>query len=82
MPTMYILRSQTSQRFYIGSATDAEKRLVEHNRGQTPSTRGKGPWVVVYREEFQTTREARQRELQIKSWKSHRSIQEMIDAKA
>jgi putative endonuclease len=81
MPTVYILESQSSKRFYIGSATDAQARLAEHQRGQTRSTRGRGPWELVYREEFKTTAEAHHRELQLKSWKSHRSIQELIDSR-
>jgi putative endonuclease len=81
MAVAYILQSQSSQRFYIGSGADALVRLAEHQRGQTPSTRGRGPWVLVYREEFATIAEARRRERQLKSWKSHRSIQELIDGK-
>jgi len=80
MPAVYILKSQSSERFYIGSAADAEVRLAEHQRGQTQSTRGRGPWILVYREEFDTVVEARRRERQLKSWKSHRSIQELIDS--
>jgi len=78
MPAIYILQSQRTQRFYIGSAMDVLARLAEHQRGQTPSTRGRGPWTLVYREEFDSLRAARQREKQLKSWKSHRSIQELI----
>jgi len=81
MPFVYILESQTSKRFYIGSSIDAEARLAEHQRGQTRSTRGRGPWELVYREDFCTTAEAHRREIQLKSWKSHRSIQELIDSR-
>jgi predicted GIY-YIG superfamily endonuclease len=34
----------------------------------------------VHQERFDTLVEARRRERQLKSWKSHRSIQELIDA--
>jgi putative endonuclease len=78
MPAVYILQSEGSQRFYIGSAKHPEHRVSEHNRGQTISTRGRGPWTLVYQEQFDTLAEARRRERQLKSWKSHRSIQEMI----
>ena len=81
MPALYILESQTTKKFYIGSAMDAIVRLAEHQRGQTPSTRGRGPWVLVYQEDYKTITEARRRERQLKSWKSHRSIQELIDSK-
>ena len=80
MPAVYILRSESSERFYIGCAEQPEVRLAEHQRGQTISTRGRGPWTLVYQEQFDTLAEARRRERQLKSWKSHRSIQELINA--
>ena len=78
MPSVYILQSERTQRFYIGCATNVAARLAEHQRGQTTSTRGRGPWVLVYQEQFDTLFEARRRERELKSWKSHRSIEELI----
>jgi predicted GIY-YIG superfamily endonuclease len=80
MPAVYILQSECSKRFYIGCGEQPEVRLAEHQRGQTISTRGRGPWTLVYQERFDTLAEARRREHQLKSWKSHRSIQELINA--
>ena len=80
MPAVYIVRSESSKRFYIGCADQPELRLKEHNCGQTISTRGRGPWTLVYQERFDTLIEALSRERQLKNWKSHRSIQELIDA--
>ena len=80
MSTVYILRSESSGRFDIGCTEDPRTRLTEHNRGQTKSTRGRGPWLLVYQEQFRTLSEALARERQLKSWKSHRSIQELIDS--
>jgi putative endonuclease len=82
MPAVYILRSKTSGKFYIGCAENPLARLNEHRRGQTISTRGRGPWDLVYQEHFDSLPEARRRERQLKTWKSHRSIQELIDAAA
>jgi putative endonuclease len=79
MAFAYILKSSSSGKFYIGSADDASERLVGHQRGQTPYTRPRGPWRLVYQEEYLTLAEAQRRERQLKSWKSHRSIQELID---
>ena len=78
MPAVYVLQSASTRRFYIGCAEQPEDRLAEHQRGQTISTRGRGPWTLVYQEQFDTLAEARRRERQLKSWKSHRSIQELI----
>jgi putative endonuclease len=80
MPSVYVLQSEKSGRFYIGCAEQPSLRLAEHQRGQTISTRRRGPWALVYQEEFRTLSEARQRERQLKNWKSHRSIQELIDS--
>ena len=78
MACLYILQSQANRRFYIGSTTDLERRLAEHARGQTPSTRGRGPWQLVYQEEFPSLRLARQREQQLKAWKSHAAVAELV----
>ena len=78
MAFLYILQSDSTGQYYIGSTTDLKRRLHEHLRGQTPSTRGRGPWRLVYQEEFPTLSAARKRERQIKSWKSHRSVSDLI----
>ena len=63
---LYILQSESSGRFYVGSADDLDRRLSEHLRRHTPSTRGRGPWKLAYTERFETLIQARRRELEIK----------------
>ena len=75
---LYILQSQTSGRFYIGSTDDLDRRLSEHGRNHTPSTRGRGPWTLVHKEEFAYLIEARRRELEIKRWKSANMIRALL----
>src|SRR5439155_1602295 len=75
MPRVYILQSDRTKKFYIGCATEVLVRLTQHQRGQTISTHGRGPWDLVYQELFETLAEAQQ----LKSWKSHRSILELIE---
>ena len=79
MPAVYILQSESSGKFYIGSAVDLPRRLEEHQRNHSPYTRKRGPWILKYSEDHSTLAEARRRELQIKSWKSHRSVQDLVD---
>jgi putative endonuclease len=79
MPAVYILQSECSGKFYIGSAEDLPSRLAEHRRGHSPYTRNRGPWSLKYSEDHPILAATRRRELQIKSWKSHRSVQELID---
>jgi len=79
MAFVYILQSQTSGRYYVGSTSDLDRRLSEHHRNHTPSTRGRGPWTLVHQETFPTLPEARRRELEIKKWKSAKLIRELVD---
>ncbi len=79
---VYILQSATTNRFYIGHTARLDTRIDEHNSGHTRSTRGRGPWRLVYHESFATQSEAAARERQLKSWKSHRSLQDLIDQQA
>lgn len=76
--TVYILRNSLTGRHYIGNTNDLVRRLSEHNRGHTRSTRQKGEWEVIYKEEYNDSIEARRRELQIKSFKGGNGFKELI----
>jgi putative endonuclease len=78
MASLYIMQSQTTGRYYIGSTNELGRRLREHARGHSLATRGRGPWKLVYCEEFGDLAEARKREYEIKQWKSARMIQALI----
>jgi putative endonuclease len=62
----YIIQSDKSGRFYVGSTQDLESRLNCHNHGQNPSTKNKGPWKLVAYYEFETRAESVQYERKIK----------------
>ncbi len=62
----YILHSSKLNKYYVGSTTDVERRLTEHNRGKEKFTKTGMPWTLVYKEEFQELVQARRRELYIK----------------
>jgi len=76
--SVYILRSELNDRFYIGFALDAERRLLDHNAGRVKSTRHLRPWTKVYEEHFENATSARQREYQLKSMKSRKFIENLI----
>jgi putative endonuclease len=78
MASLYILQSQTTGRFYVGSTSELGRRLEEHARGHSLATRARGPWKLVHREEFGALAEARRREYEIRQWKSARMIQALI----
>ena len=79
----YILQSQSAGMNYVGSTHDLANRVRHHNDPDNPKhkTTGKfkGPWELVYHEEYPTRSEAMIREKKIKSWKSRRMITKLID---
>ena len=78
----YILQSESTERYYIGSTDNLDRRVAQHNdagyKGSKTTKRFKGPWKLVYAESSQTRAEAMSREREIKSWKSRKVIQELI----
>lgn len=66
MYSLYVLKSQSRERTYIGITQDVEKRLRQHNRGFVQSTKAYRPYIVVHTEIFSSMREARQEELKLK----------------
>ena len=76
---IYILKSQVSGTYYTGSCQDLVIRLGQHNKGYVKSTRKLKPWELIYREQYNTLSEARKRESEIKSWKSRRRIEILIN---
>ena len=77
---MYILQSDQTGKFYIGSTGNLEDRLLRHNSGRSKATRNGVPWQLVWSETFFTRSEAMCREMEIKSWKSHQRIAELVSA--
>jgi len=63
----YVLKSKSTNSSYVGHTSHLEKRLVEHNNGKNLSTRGKRPWRLVYKEEYNTRSKAASREKYFKS---------------
>jgi len=74
----YILRSRKRGKYYVGSTSNLDGRLCEHNRGKTSSTKPGIPWEIVYYEEFSSHKEAVAREMEIKSQKSRDFIERLI----
>ncbi|MBI2196393.1 GIY-YIG nuclease family protein [Candidatus Daviesbacteria bacterium] len=67
-----------NNRYYVGCTGNVARRLDEHNKRLSKYTRSKGPWELVYKEEFSNLRLARKREKQIKGWKKRAAIERLI----
>ena len=62
----YILKSNKTSRYYIGSTEDFDNRLSQHNSGKVKSTKNAKPWKLVFIQNFLTLSEARKMESKVK----------------
>jgi len=77
---LYILQSETTSRYYIGQTQDVPKRLAYHNANYSKALKNRGPWRLIYSEDYPTRAEAMRRERQIKSWKDREMIERLVGA--
>jgi putative endonuclease len=73
---VYILRCADDS-FYVGSTTNLELRLWQHQQGAGSAytrRRGRRPVELVYVEEFESIRAAFEREKQIQGWSRAKRI--------
>ena len=77
---VYVLFSQIKNRFYIGFTSNLEERIIRHNQKSQGFAGVVNDWVIVYTENYPSKEAAIKRELQIKSWKSRKKIQELIES--
>jgi putative endonuclease len=76
---VYILFSQSLNKYYIGFTSDLKDRLRKHNSNHKGFTGTRSDWIVKYTEKFETKIEALNREKQIKNWKSRLMIEKLFD---
>jgi len=67
---VYIIHSQTSNRYYCGHSSDVERRLRQHNdpayQLSKTTKRFQGPWNLIWTHEFTTRGKAMAVEKKIK----------------
>ena len=75
---IYILKSLKDNRTYVGYTNNLEERLKKHNSGQVKSTKLRCPLELLFSEEFETSQEARKRELHWKSGGGRRKLKTIL----
>jgi putative endonuclease len=74
---VYILENVNS-RFYIGSTSNIDRRMKQHELGHTQTTRNMKKYVLVLKQEFDTLAIARKVELRLKNLKRKDYIRKII----
>jgi len=59
---VYLLRSKTTEKYYVGWTTNMRRRLKEHNSGKSLYTKSRGPWELIGYEIYPSSEEAKKRE--------------------
>ena len=75
---VYILRSIVFGKIYIGFTKDLEKRVEHHNLGLDNYTKKYLPWELIFYEAYLSEKDARKREIFLKSGRGRQVIKEQL----
>jgi putative endonuclease len=78
---VYILKSETTDKYYTGISQNPIKRLHYHNTLEKGFTSRYRPWEIVFIKEYDSKEIAATVEKKIKKWKSKKMIKLLIDGK-
>ncbi len=73
--------SESLNRYYVGHTDDLGRRLEQHNTGRSQYTKGGTPWSMQYVEPYDSRSAAMKREYEIKSRKSRKYINKLIQGR-
>jgi len=75
---VYILQSLKNHCFYIGYTSDLKNRIKKHNNGQNLSTKINRPYKLIFYEAFLNKKDAKNREIYLKSGWGRKSINKFL----
>lgn len=75
---VYVLLSEKDNKLYIGYTTDLERRLIEHENGESPSTKHRRPLKLIFYEAYLHQQDALRREDYFKTTAGKRALKIML----
>jgi putative endonuclease len=75
---VYILQSLKDNKFYIGFSSELRNRIKEHSSGSVQSTKNRRPLALIYYEAYRAERDARIREIFLKTGQGREFIRKNI----
>ena len=78
---IYVLISLKDNKTYVGYTNNLNRRLLEHNSGQSSATKNRRPLELIFSEQFKTSREAKKKELYWKSGGGRRKLKKLLKDK-
>ena len=74
----YVIKSNKNGKWYTGCAKDLRKRLKEHNNNRVISTKGRGPFELIYYEACLNKHDALVREKYLKTGMGKRYLKNRL----
>jgi len=65
---VYIIKSRKTNEIYIGLTNNLRRRIIEHNKKQSFSTKSNAPWYLIYYEAYKSEKDAMLREKGLKHY--------------
>jgi len=78
---VYIIQSVKDCSFYIGSTSDIDRRIKQHNNGESKYTSKRGTWSLVYFEVLNTRSESLKRERFLKKQRNIEFYSRLVNSK-
>ena len=75
---VYILRSLSAKKSYVGVTDNIKRRIKEHNSGKNFYTKRHRPWEIIHTEEYPNFKEARDREKYLKTTSGRRVMKKIM----
>ena len=79
MHVVYVLRSLTTGKYYMGQAQDIHQRLNDHNQGRNKSTAPGVPWELFWSAEMGSRSSAMALERKLKNLTSEVRFKRFLD---
>jgi putative endonuclease len=75
----YVLQSKKDGKWYTGFTSDLKIRVQQHNDGEVKSTKGRGPFELIYYEACKSSKDAQDREKYLKSGPGKRYLKGRLE---
>ncbi|MEK9154836.1 MAG: GIY-YIG nuclease family protein [Patescibacteria group bacterium] len=74
----YVIKSKKDRKWYTGSTNDLRKRFKQHSNNEISSTKGRGPFMLIYYEACVNDHDARVREKYLKTGMGKRYLKNRL----
>ena len=78
MQYVYLIKIKKDGKWYTGCSDDLRKRFKEHNSGKVASTKGRGPFTLIYYEVCMNKNDAFTREKYLKTGMGKRYLKNRL----